>query len=148
MGLERNLLGMGWRDPLEKDTSLGKINVGLHPSGPSSKALLEGHQTVHVFVIHISIFNQVPSAPKLSKYWCCICWNQVNKDLWVFLLFFFSLYLKCTYGWSSPLWVHQCHVLNISMSMPIQELPVWMESSLRTTLPFSLTKSTRNRLRK
>lgn len=68
--LEGNLLVMGWRNPLEKDPSLGDVDVGVHPSGPSGETLPECHQTVHVIVIDICVLNVGPSAPKLIHFPC------------------------------------------------------------------------------
>ena len=48
-----------------------------------------------------------------------------------------------TYGWELPVCVHQCHELKMSMSMPLQALPFWIESSFRTRPACSFTKSTR-----
>lgn len=47
------------------------------------------------------------------------------------------------YGWDLPVWVHQCHVLKISMSIPIHAFPPWIESRFNTRPTLSLTISTR-----
>lgn len=51
------------------------------------------------------------------------------------------------YGWVLPVWVHQCQLLKISISMPLHELPFFIESSFKTFFTFSTTRSTRNGVR-
>ncbi|URE14030.1 hypothetical protein MUK42_36617 [Musa troglodytarum] len=41
-----------------------QIDVGIHPFGPRSQPLVEGHQPIHVLVNLVSISHIVPSAPQ------------------------------------------------------------------------------------
>ena len=55
------LLIMGRRNALEKDFGLGRINVLVNPSGPSSQPFIKCHQTVHIFHQPGPILHIVPS---------------------------------------------------------------------------------------
>ncbi|URE14171.1 hypothetical protein MUK42_36514 [Musa troglodytarum] len=125
---------MGGGDPLEEDFGCGRIDVGIHPFGPRSQPLVEGHQPIHVLVNLVSISHIVPSAPQN----CFLSYRvrRGEEELWG------SVRAGLT-RLASPLCVHQCHVLKTSTSTPSQAAPDWMESSLSTRPMRSSTMSTR-----
>lgn len=50
METEEGLLVMGWRDSLEEDSGLWRVDIEIDPFAPSGQPLEECIQTVHVFV--------------------------------------------------------------------------------------------------
>lgn len=134
------LLVMGWRNPLEEDFSSKRIHIGVNPSGPSGQTFLKCNQSIHVLVIFATFLYVIPSATKTRRRHPVLSFsynNIIKLKKNVLRLFIHS------YGWDRPVWVHQCHVLKINMSMPLHALPATIESSLMTRPIFSLTRSTR-----
>ncbi|URE18424.1 hypothetical protein MUK42_36708 [Musa troglodytarum] len=119
---------MGGGDPLEEDFGCGRIDVGIHPFGPRSQPLVEGHQPIHVLVNLVSISHIVPSAPQNCFLSYRVRGEGRQEELWGI----------CEQGRS-----HTCHVLKTSTSTPSQAAPDWMESSLSTRPMRSSTMSTR-----
>jgi len=64
--------------------------------------------------------------------------NNMNDDMNV---------KKWSYGCELPVWVHQCHVLKINTSIPLQASPLLIESSFNTRPSLSWSRSTKYAVR-
>ena len=119
---------MGGRNALKEYFGFGRVNVDVDPPRPCGQPFIICNQTVHILVQLIPLLHVIPSVQM----------QHSPSDLPSGMI-----EIKKSYGCVLPVWVHQCHVLKISMSMPFHAFPLWIESSFNTRPTFSLTKSTR-----